>query len=137
MLRRDYAISISREAASSASIREAVARVDGGFLVGIFPEGTRSDDGSVGPLKPGFIALLRRSRAPVVPIGIAGAGKALPRGAWFIRRQPCRVVVAEPISAEEIARLSARGQEATLVETIRQRMAEVHREAEEWLHSGE
>src|SRR5579862_5270511 len=37
-----YAIPINRGAASSATIRQATSQLQKGFLVGIFPEGTRS-----------------------------------------------------------------------------------------------
>jgi 1-acyl-sn-glycerol-3-phosphate acyltransferase len=49
----------------------------------IFPEGERTWNGSMQPLKPGITLLLKRSNAPVVPVGIAGAFEALPRtSAW-------------------------------------------------------
>ncbi|HTN03079.1 MAG TPA: lysophospholipid acyltransferase family protein, partial [Planctomycetaceae bacterium] len=72
VLNNMYAIPINREAASTASLRESIRRLKQGFLVGIFPEGTRTTDGCVGELKPGFLALMRRSKQPVYPIGISG-----------------------------------------------------------------
>ncbi len=63
---------ISREAAGTESLRESIRRMEHGFLVGIFPEGTRSDDGALGELKPGFLALVRRAGVPVIPVGVAG-----------------------------------------------------------------
>ena len=45
----------------------------------IFPEGTRSGDGEVAPLKAGFAALAKRSGVPLVPVGIEGAFAAWPR----------------------------------------------------------
>ncbi len=38
-----------------------------GFLVGVFPEGTRSSDGALGTFKPGFAALVRRTELPIYP----------------------------------------------------------------------
>ena len=57
ILRTTYTMPINRDSASSASIREATRRMRHGFLVGIFPEGTRSNNSRLGELKPGFIAL--------------------------------------------------------------------------------
>ena len=78
LLRNTYVVPIDREAARAGAIRELVARLERGFLVGMFPEGTRTADGRLGEFKPGFIALVRRSRLPIVPVGIAGAYEAYP-----------------------------------------------------------
>jgi len=42
ILRNTYVMPLNREAAGSAAIRETVRRMEEGFLVGVFPEGTRS-----------------------------------------------------------------------------------------------
>jgi 1-acyl-sn-glycerol-3-phosphate acyltransferase len=49
----------------------------------IFPEGTRSQDGTFGEAKAGAGLLACKSGAPVVPIHIRGARDILPRGALF------------------------------------------------------
>lgn len=46
----------------------------------IFPEGTRSLDGSVGPFKQLFAILSKELQVPVVPVSINGAFEALPKG---------------------------------------------------------
>lgn len=125
-----YAIPINREAASTASLRESIRRLKQGFLVGIFPEGTRTTDGSVGELKPGFLALMRRSKQPVYPIGISGAFEALPRGSLMLWPRRVRVVYGEPISAETIE--SYGRDEEGLLTVVRLRLIACHREAEDW-----
>ena len=65
--------------AGTGALREMIARLKAGFWVGIFPEGTRSPDGKLGEIKPGFLAMLRRANVPVCPVGIAGADRALGR----------------------------------------------------------
>lgn len=132
ILRSTYVMPISREAASSATIKQAVARMKHGFLVGIFPEGTRSSNGEIGEFKPGFISLIRRSRLPVYPVGIAGADRAYPRRAWIPRPARVCVVFGEPLMPEEIEPLMQRGREQELVELTRQRVAACYREAEAW-----
>ena len=57
----------------------AQALREGGNLL-IFPEGTRSADGQLGDFKGTFAALALELKAPVVPIAISGAYRALPRG---------------------------------------------------------
>jgi len=132
-LRHGYAMPVNRKAASSSSLRMAADRLQQGSLVGIFPEGTRSTDGKIGPLKPGFIALVRRADVPVIPVGIGGTGAAFPRNAWFVRPKTCRVVFGEPIPKEALAKLTARGQEQALLDEVRERMSQCYSEAQAWV----
>jgi 1-acyl-sn-glycerol-3-phosphate acyltransferase len=127
-LRATYVMPISREAAGTESIREAIRRMRHGFLVGIFPEGTRTADGTLGEFKPGFIALVRRAGVPVYPVGIAGAFDALPRGAKWLRRRPVRVVFGEPFGEDEL-----KGQPEVISALARDRIAACLAEAEAWL----
>ena len=48
VLRNTYVMPIRRDAATTETLRESIRRVEHGFYVGIFPEGTRSQDGSIG-----------------------------------------------------------------------------------------
>lgn len=133
VLRNTYVMPISRDAASTASIRGAIARIRHGFLVGIFPEGTRGLTHEVGEFKPGFIALIRRGKAPVYPVGIAGSRDALPRHALFLRPRPVRVVFGEPIPFETLEPLLKPGREEELVSLARARVAACQQQAEDWL----
>lgn len=132
VLRNAETIPINRSAASTATIKHCIHHLEHGLLVGIFPEGTRSEDGNVGPLKPGFVALLRRVKCPVVPIGVAGAFESLPRGSYLPRPGRVRVVYGEPWSAEELEPYKARGKENELLEMVRQRMVECQQAAQQW-----
>ena len=132
VLRNTYVMPINRDAAGTESIREAVRRMQHGFLVGIFPEGTRSAHGELGEIKPGFIALIRHSRLPVVPVGIAGGNHVMPRGAPLPRRGRVRVVFGAPLPGGEVERLSRRGNEADLLAFARHQLLECQRAAEDW-----
>ncbi len=68
-----------------ASIAAAAQRLRGGQPVLIFPEGTRSSDGSLGPFKMGVAHLAAASGAPVVPVVVRGTAALCPRGAWSAR----------------------------------------------------
>jgi len=130
-LRATFVLPVNRDAAGSESIRELVARMRTGFVVGIFPEGTRTRDGSVGEFKPGFVALLKRCDQPVYPVGIGGAFKAYPRGAWFVRPRQVCVVYGEPIDPDEWKSAAAEGREALLA-FVRERVVACVVEAEAW-----
>lgn len=103
ILRSTYVIPISREAVRGGSIRMAVERLDQGFLVGLFPEGTRSSGSNVQPFRAGFLALANRTSQPIYPVGIAGADRAMPRGSWFVRPARIRVVYGRPFSAADLS----------------------------------
>lgn len=132
VLRNTYVMPINRDAASTASIRTALKRMHAGFLVGLFPEGTRSPDGTVGEFKPGFITLIRRARTPVFPVGIAGAHEAMPRGGFRLWPQRVRVVYGKPLCATEIARLTTKGHEDELVAFVRFAVEACQLEAQAW-----
>lgn len=132
VLRKTYVMPINRDAASTASIREALQRMQHGFLVGIFPEGTRCIDGEVGEFKPGFVSLIRRLNLPVYPVGVAGAHEAMPRGGLRLLPRPVRVVFGKPLTREDLDHLCVKGQEDALVEFARSAVVACQQEAEEW-----
>ena len=59
------AIPLDREGLGLGGLKETLKRLKRGELVLIFPEGTRTRDGEVGTLKPGFCAGPSRRRAAV------------------------------------------------------------------------
>ena len=77
----------------------AMARLlDEGKTVVVFPEGTRSRTGALGPLRPGAAIVALEAKVRVVPIRIDGAERALPRSAWHVRRgSRIRVRLRAPI----------------------------------------
>ena len=66
----------------------------------IFPEGKRSRDGSLLPLKPGVGMLCAGSSSSVVPCWIEGAHQAMPPGAKTIKPTRIQVRFGEPVSYE-------------------------------------
>jgi 1-acyl-sn-glycerol-3-phosphate acyltransferase len=71
---------VRREGSDPAALRTALRVLGEGRALLIFPEGTRSRDGQLGPGKPGAGMLAVLSGAPVVPTYISGSGRAWPRG---------------------------------------------------------
>lgn len=66
----------------------------------VFPEGTRSKDGTMGHFKPGGAALATSTGVPVLPIAIIGAHEAHPRGSrWPKTGRPLAVVFGAPMRA--------------------------------------
>ncbi len=125
-----YVMPINREAAGTAVIRQTIERLNAGFLCGIFPEGTRGRGGQVGKFKPGFIALIRRSAVPIYPAALAGTGRALGRGAWFLKPVPVCAAFGKPISVETIREFLDRDDEEGLISHVRERVVATLAEAE-------
>lgn len=128
-----YGLPIDRESPGTGAIREILHRLDHGFLIAIFPEGTRSSGIKLGPIRPGFISILRRAEVPVIPVGIAGADRAMPRGSMLPRPRRLRVVFGEPVFPETIGHLKQRGREKQLLDFIRAKLQATANEAAAWL----
>ncbi len=112
------AIPLDREGLGLAGLRESMRRIKRGEGVLIFPEGTRTPDGTVLPLQPGFCALARRGQVTVVPVGLDGAFEAWPRSAKLPRLSSIHVCIGEPITPAQIAELDDR----ELVRQVEQRI---------------
>lgn len=78
LIRSLHAIPIDRNAGKDGiqAVLDALGR---GRAVLMFPEGERTPDGTVLPLKPGVTLLIKRVKCPIVPVGIAGAYAAWSR----------------------------------------------------------
>lgn len=123
---------LKREATSTATIRGALGRMKHGYLVGMFPEGTRSRDGSLGEFKPGFIALVRRAKLPIYPVGIAGSGRASPRGKFAFLRKQITMVYGKPLIYDELEPFCKKGREKEFVQFIKDRVGDCQQQAEDW-----
>jgi 1-acyl-sn-glycerol-3-phosphate acyltransferase len=107
-IRSVNAFPIDREGIGLAGIKEALKRLKRGGMVVIFPEGTRSPDGDMGPFRPGFTTLAVRTGAALLPVAIEGAYQAWPRSRRFPRPRPVHVQYGEPISPEEVRKYDER-----------------------------
>jgi 1-acyl-sn-glycerol-3-phosphate acyltransferase len=63
----------------------------------LFPEGTRRSGPVVDEVFDGAAYVALRTGAPIVPVGIGGSERAMPKGAKFIRPVKLRMVVGEPL----------------------------------------
>jgi 1-acyl-sn-glycerol-3-phosphate acyltransferase len=72
-------VPIDLDGVGKDGIRNIFERLAAGNVVLVFPEGNRTEDGLLQPLKPGIALLVQRTRAPIVPVGVAGAFDAWPR----------------------------------------------------------
>jgi 1-acyl-sn-glycerol-3-phosphate acyltransferase len=73
------AFPIRRETADTRSLKEAMRRLKDGRQITVFPEGTRTRDGSIGRFLPGIAVLCRRAAEWTVPVVIDGAFDVWPK----------------------------------------------------------
>ena len=74
-----YTIPINQEKPGVKSMRAIIDVLKGGHIVCLYPEGSRTFDGRIDEIKPGFSLLVRRSGAVIVPMVIDGIFERWPR----------------------------------------------------------
>lgn len=109
---------IQREGMGASGMKETLRRLRDGGVVTLFPEGTRSEDGELGELKPGIALLVSRAGVPVVPAGVAGTFGAWPRHRLFPRPHPIRVHYGPPITQADLEGLDPRAVTALIHDRI-------------------
>ena len=72
-----------------AGLRELVVRMRAELGAGssllVFPEGTRTLDGHLGPLQPGLFRVVQQLGAPIVPVTVTGMYRVMRKGSLLIR----------------------------------------------------
>ncbi|HEV7281458.1 MAG TPA: lysophospholipid acyltransferase family protein [Pirellulaceae bacterium] len=94
------AIPLDRTGFSREGLTAAIDRLKQGRAVLIFPEGSRTPDGTMQPFRSGFLLLARRSRASLLPVAIAGTYQMWPRQRRLPWPTTTHLVVGEPIPYE-------------------------------------
>lgn len=79
------------------SLQRAVERIRGGASVIMFPEGTRSADGSLRPFKSGPFHLAVAAQVPIVPVTVSGSQRITPKGSLTVHAGTVRIVFGKPI----------------------------------------
>ncbi len=111
-------ISIDRDGTRETveAMNKAARKIQEGMSVVIFPEGTRSADGSIQPFKKGGFTLAVKSKVPIVPIALAGSRKILAKDRLTISPGDIRVRIGRPI---ETSHCSTKDRQ-TLMEEVRE-----------------
>ena len=90
-------IPVDRDGNDMSALKKIIRLVRAGSGVVLFPEGTRSPDGTLQRGKSGVGLIIAKTRAPVQPMRIFGAHSAFPKGSGKISLTPISVIVGEPI----------------------------------------
>lgn len=89
------AFPVDRGKTGADSINKAISIVENGGILGIFPEGTRSKDGTVKKGKSGVAYIANATGADVIPTAIITKGKVRPF-------KKVKLIIGKPIPHSEI-----------------------------------
>ncbi len=107
------------------SIDRAAEKVKGGTNVMVFPEGTRSSTGELLPFKKGGFVLAIKGGIPILPVGIYGSNRILPKGSLKISSGTINIAVGKPIDTE----LYTLDEKEKLMEKVRVEISKLIEEA--------
>lgn len=106
-----HCIPVNRDRGEVAALRKSIEAIQSGEVIALFPEGTRSVDGTLQPAKGGIGFIVSKAKMPVIPAYVDGAFEAYPKGARWIRPRQITITYGPAITPDEIASLGS-GREA-------------------------
>jgi 1-acyl-sn-glycerol-3-phosphate acyltransferase len=87
---------IDRDGSDIAGLRRIIRMLKEGHAVLVFPEGTRSADGTIQAAEPGAGLLALKAGVPILPCRVFGTYESLSRHTKKLRFHPIRVVIGKP-----------------------------------------
>ena len=115
---------IQRDGGGAAGVKETLKRLKIGRLIGLFPEGTRTPDGHLQPLRPGIANIARKSGCQILCVGVHGAFEAWPRSQLLPAAYQMHVHYQPPLSQDDIAGKSEEEVMGLLRQNLETAMAE-------------
>lgn len=110
------------------AMRGCIDVLKAGHALLLFPEGARTPDGQIHAFQAGLMLVVKRANTPVVPVAVAGAFDAWPRGRKLPRlwgRVAC--LYGEPIPPEQLTCLTPEAARALLRDAVDTLHAELQR----------
>ena len=97
-------IPVDQEGGDRTALKALIRILRANHCALVFPEGSRTLDGNFQPAQPGIGFVIAKTLAPVVPMRIFGAHRALPRGGGKLRFCRITIAIGEPLrfSAAEV-----------------------------------
>lgn len=93
------AFPVTRGTADREALRRAIAVLEAGEPLVLFPEGERKQGPVVQPLFDGAVYIAIKAGVPIVPVGIAGSERVMPKKAKFIYPRKVHIEIGPPIPA--------------------------------------
>ena len=94
------AFPVTRGTADREALKRCIAVLEMGEPLVLFPEGTRQTGPIVMPLFDGAAYIAVKAGVPIIPLGIGGSERVMPKGKKMIYPRKCVLVIGEPISAQ-------------------------------------
>lgn len=97
---RAYTHSVDRDTGIQG-LRQALKLLGKKKTLVLFPEGTRSRNGKMGPLKKGISKLSEKAQCPVVPVVLSGLFELWPPGKkipFFFPKKRVQILIGKPIA---------------------------------------
>lgn len=95
------AIPIDRKVGGKEALMWAAKALKKGKIIAIHPEGTRTMTGKLQRGKTGVARLALLTKAPVVPVGLIGTFKILPKGKYIPKLRKAVMSIGEPMYFDE------------------------------------
>lgn len=102
LIRCYAAFPVDRTKGDTQALDTAMDMMKEGYLMGMFPEGTRHNEEHIGSLKSGVAMVAAKSGMPVVPAALANTDKAMGKGSKGIKSAHVKVTFGKPIYYNEI-----------------------------------
>jgi 1-acyl-sn-glycerol-3-phosphate acyltransferase len=90
---------VTRGTADREALRRCIEVLGMGEVLVLYPEGERKDGPIVQPLFDGAAYVAAKAGVPIVPVGIGGSDRVMPRGSRFCYPRKVHVVIGPPIPA--------------------------------------
>jgi len=113
-------IPVKRGKTDLSAIKRIIRLLKEGKGVCLFPEGTRTSDGKIASLKPGFSLFCKRTEASIVPVVIDGAFECWPRNKKVFSSGSISVCYGKAIKYEQVKNISDERLAELLTDTLRQ-----------------
>ncbi len=88
---------VARGTADREALRRCIEVIEGGEPLVLFPEGERKSGPAVHKLYDGAAYVASKTGVPIVPIGIGGSERAMPKGSNMIWPRKVHVIIGAPL----------------------------------------
>lgn len=97
LIRSLHAFPVRQGEGDVGAVRETIRRLGEGHILNVYPEGSRTETGEIGPIQKGVALVVRKAGVPIVPVAIDGSFQAWPKMRKLFRPHPIRVLYGPPM----------------------------------------